>query len=1389
MNARKFLTVVSALVTLLVAPTAVLAAPAQPSTNTDIAGPATPESIGVGKRGDLLGSGWQKSSDRAVTTTGDATGFHVLVADAKDGYRWRTVASLSEPGFDTDAWIGNMCVTASGDRAVVVYAPRTFTNKAELMERGGFAAIVDLNGGPVRKLPVQSTLAYFNPGCGPSESAVLTQSGAEDLGATRLLELDTTNGRLAKPIQVPGQLTSAVPTKGGIVAADSGALVRVHSDGKRTVLAPAKGVPYRLAADADGGVTYAQLEDQRTSAVRRVDMKAGNAVTTLATGATTDLSVRSSRGGRVFVTGTRASKARTTPPPSVKLAKVSHNAAMSLSGDLAVTSVLRAHTKDLRVAPDDPAAPQRVDITATSLSTDKTFTLSATPTADAGRGAQLSPALGVGTAAAGDPNDPADGDQRYCSVARNDPRNQAMQPKPRQVEWAVDQAIRGVLTVRRPANWKNLGMPAYTPQGLFPPRQMEGGGFVPAQVFLGITAQESNLWQAARYAVPGVTANPLIGNYFGIDYYNSDEGDDWTINWGDADCGYGVTQVTDGMRLAGKERPGEVALPYDQQRAIALDFAANIAKGLQILQDKWNQTRRAGLVINDGASDRIENWFFAVWAYNSGFHPNKNDGRPWGVGWLNNPVNPNYPADRLPFMEFSYEDAAHPQDWPYPEKVMGFAGHPIELIETPGNLIHAFQPAWWLTEQDRRDVKPPLTQFCDASNQCRPGESHTPDAPEVIGEPAGPCAHKNSAGQYDLKCWYHEPNTWKPTCEVTCGNELLRFDPGYAYQEDAASYPPVCTLNGLPSNAVVVDNLPQSTPSIRPGCTKPPSPGNFRFTFKQAANGTYPGKIDVHQIGAAYGGHFWMSNTHTAGGREAIGTWTLDHTRTGPMKIMVHIPDPGARTRLATYRVNASGGERRRIVRQEGPGGNRWVNIGTFMFNGTKPQVSLSNLTPDGDGTARIAWDSVAFIPVAGQYHEENVEAVAVFDEDQDIDTAPPGSWLAGPLANRNSLYQWARESADGILSSTTLGTATRQAVTTWKQQVEAAGTDPVDHPDGNSIGTWIGFAQPHTDRPTTSRRPNWFDNEDRFKIKLKASVSFVTGDDGKIIPGSEFAEYEHRTGNTHLPEFVRNLFRAVEQDYAIAKPRLWYRMPDLNRHDGAWRAADPSVDGRLPGRAYAYAGIAPQLTDTSGSPSETNASCVKALTSGGGSIGYRPMLSQSGPTGAMEAWSNRVKGDARIPSGVKELAEDVRDLFFNPGPVPAIGSSLFTDAPPIWQELFFLACADGSVRKTDPYSPLLRAGWMPDQYLYHNGSAIDRDGRQSGSAGPILRGNFFQFSMIPAAGSNTAFGQCESVNTDERSGNPWVIQSYIPANPGINPPFHRFCSNGTIDPDPAHSS
>lgn len=913
------------------------------------------------------------AADRVVVASGDGAGLHLLVADGADGYTWRTVATLSEPGLDADSWIGNVCVTGSGRRAVVVYAPRAFTNKAELFDRGGFTAVVDLGTGAVRKLPVTTSLAYFNPGCGAGEEAVLTQGGDTDLGRTRLLRLDAASGALGARIEVPGQLTSAVPTAtGGIAAADSGGVVAVDAKGTRRVLAPATGVPFALAADADGGVTYLERTAPERAAARRVAL-ADRSVRTLVTGPLTAVDVTSGRGGRVFVTGTGAAAAP-SPAGSVSVLPVPAGSRVSAEGRLAVTGVVHADQPDPRAPVADPTAPRAVRIDTVAPGTGAARTVTALPAAG-GTGTLAGPAGGsrpAGTSVtrttAASPTDPSDSADRYCSVPRGDPRNQAMQPKPRQVEWAVNQAVRGVLTVSRPANWKNLGMPAYTPQGLFPRPGLTGGGFVPSQVMLGIAAQESNLWQAARFAVPGVTANPLIGNYYGLDIYNGTEADDWTIRWDKADCGYGVTQVTDGMRLAGREKPGETARPYQTQRAIALDFAVNVAAGLQILEAKWNQTRAAQLIVNNGDPARIENWFFAVWAYNSGFYPDAGNGQPWGVGWSNNPVNPKYPANRHPFLDGNtYGDAAHPQDWPYPEKVMGWAAWPLEALESPGTFVPGYRAAWWNSTAARTAIKPPLDLFCkQAVNQCQPGSSFLPNAPEVVGEPAGPCAHKNSAGQYDLKCYFHGTSVWKADCATSCGNETLRFDPGYAYQDDGTAYPPLCTLTGLPAGARIIDDVPDGTPSVRPNCGRPwTNAGTFTLTFKADATGKYPGKIDTHQIGGGFGSHFWFTHTRKAadlGGKlEVVGTWRATAAYTGTMEVFVAVPDHGAHTNYAKYTITTSTGVAGRVVRQPGTA-NRWVSLGTVQVNGI-PQVRLSSVAPDGNGSQDIAFDAVAFVP------------------------------------------------------------------------------------------------------------------------------------------------------------------------------------------------------------------------------------------------------------------------------------------------------------------------------------------------------------------------------------------------------------------------------------------
>ncbi|MGK5637577.1 GDSL-type esterase/lipase family protein [Streptomyces sp. URMC 126] len=938
-----------------------------------------PDEVAPAQRERVLGKDWKKTGDRAWTTTSDADGFHLLVADARQGYSWRTAATLREPGFDTDAWIGNACVTGSGRRAVVVYAPRTFTNKAELFARGAFTAVVDLETGAVDKLNLQSTLAYFNPGCGADETAVLTQSGDEKLPRTRLVRLDAATGRLATPVETPGQVTSAVPVAGGgVVAAHRDGVVKVDQHGKRTRLAAADGFPFQLAPDADGGVVYMDRTGKDTARFNRlpaVDVRTpgarGTRPNVLAEGPLTGVDLARGAGGKVYLTGKLDKLAAKLPASVEPLRGVPADARVSTRGKAVLTRTVFADGKDPRVNTATTARPAAIDMTVRDTRRQVSFTVDPANRngAKAAEGLAASPALGTPAApapkrsrkAAARSSAVAEGpDQRYCAVPRNDPANQAMQPKPRQVEWAVDQAVMGTLdqNISRPANWKNLGMPAYSPQKLFPKVELDGGGHVPAQVMLGITAQESNLWQASRVVVPGATGNPLVGSFYGQKFKPGKGESVWDIHWDKADCGYGVTQVTDGMRLAGKEKPGETALPYQTQRAVALDYATNIAAGLRIVSDKWNQIRRAGMTANNGDPKRPESWFYALWAYNSGFYPESDKGKnagAWGLGWANNPANPVYKVNRMPFMASGARDAAHPQDWPYQEKVLGFAAYPPDALEAPGKLVAAFRAAWWMSDSARNGLKPLVSDFCKKDkNDCDPGRiasSEGQDGP-------GACTRD------DFKCWWHDSVEWHKPCAEMCGNELLRFDSSYKEEADGTAYQPECGTAHLPKGALVVDDVPDGTPIVRPGCYPMKQNGSFDLDFASDS-----AKVDFQQIGGGYGGHFWFAHTRKAGdegGRMKVtGTWKFDDSLNQWGRVLVHTPDHGAHTRQARYDIYTGKAKKSRVMPQRTQK-NAWVSLGVFEFVGT-PRISLDSETLDGAGEEDIAFDAVAIEPLPGK--------------------------------------------------------------------------------------------------------------------------------------------------------------------------------------------------------------------------------------------------------------------------------------------------------------------------------------------------------------------------------------------------------------------------------------
>jgi hypothetical protein len=1005
---------------------------------------------------ELLGTGWSSSDDFAWTTRGDAEAFHLLVAAEKEGYAWRTVASLNEPGLDADLWIGNVCLTESGRKAIVVYAPRSFTNREALSGRGAFTAVVDIATGAVTKLPVRSSLAYFNPGCGAGERAVLTQERGDDPTssgfATRLFVVEAESGQVTGPTELRGQVTSAVPAGGFVVAASGTKLVAIGAAGAIRELATTDSVPFRLAIDGEGGLVFME-HGRGIGHIRRLASLDGHEkIASLAQGALSEITVARGTHGRVFVAG--PADLRGTLPTGVRHLAVPSTAEVSTQGHLAILHEARPpedsrhESKDGLTSPsggepqpasstsrfrDAEPAPSATEtgVPATSrllarvLATRKEIGFLVAPgirpAARLGEGMQPYPApatvpsSSLRATTAAQALGPVDEDA-FCAIPRNDSRSQVYQPTPRQVEWAADQAVVGNLRTTRPTNWKQSGLSAWSPQGLFPPLALEGGGRVPVQILLGILAQESNLWQASGHVLSGEFGNPLIGNFYGI---HGGSADSWEIQWNESDCGYGIAQVTDGMRKAGHERPFETSLPPTLQRAVALDYATNIAAGLRILQAKWNETRAAGLVYNDGDPQWIENWFLAVWAYNSGLHPDLRDGSPWGLGWANNPVNPRYPANRA-FFNVDPHDASHPQDWPYQEKVIGWAAY---SIATPDGI--GFRPAWWVNATARDLAKPPVDLFCDESNDCDPAGRFVPNAPEVEGEPGGPCGHQNDVGQYDLKCWWHESAQFRSCAGGYCGHELLRFNTTYPEQPDGTHYPPSCSIAGLPAGALVIDDVPSSVSAPRAGCAAVPNSGSFTLTFGSGSLGTSPARIDLHQIGGGFGGHFWFAHTRgpDATGRKmrVTGAWTLDRPVEGWARVLVHMPDHGAQTQQARYEIDLGNGttqSRYAIQRTEQ---NRWVSLGVMEFAGI-PKIALTSETHDGVGRDDIAWDAVAiqplqakpthFIVSLGDSYSSGEGASEANGDDYFSDSNRNGRLKAreGRNACHRSRYSWSRQ-------------------------------------------------------------------------------------------------------------------------------------------------------------------------------------------------------------------------------------------------------------------------------------------------------------------------------------------------------------------------------------------
>lgn len=116
-------------------------------------------------------------------------------------------------------------------------------------------------------------------------------------------------------------------------------------------------------------------------------------------------------------------------------------------------------------------------------------------------------------------------------------------------------------------------------------------------------------------------------------------------------CGYGIMQITSGMR-----QPGE--LPEETQLRIASDYRFNIGWAAKVLADKWNGGDFLDAVVGNRDPAVAEDWYYATWAYNQ-------------FTFRNNPNNPDFPWPRPAF-----NGTLSRTNYPYQELVWGFAANP-----------------------------------------------------------------------------------------------------------------------------------------------------------------------------------------------------------------------------------------------------------------------------------------------------------------------------------------------------------------------------------------------------------------------------------------------------------------------------------------------------------------------------------------------------------------------------------------------------------------------------------------------------------------------------------------------------------------------------------------
>ena len=869
------------------------------------------------------------SVDLLVSGTGDVNGYHISVANASNPTVWLPLATLDPPVGTDFSWMGQQCVTGDGAYVVATIAPSIAATEPDDRAEGGFTYSISVATGAVRPLLSNVTLASYSPACGVGDIVALTRYLTEDDAPTEVFLVDAATGAGTATFNNSDEVTSAVPLSSTTAVAVDGRQLLSLAGGKAKVEATLDQDGYDIVPVAGGGVDLltASLADPTTAGVWH--WQAGTGLEKIGKGTVASTTISLGREGEVAVMG---GESNSSPAAAgVRwLARPGGGGVSGLSLDLDAELMTKESGTTAKYFVQGASGEQAVTIPVAGSSPSPTPVPSPSPVAvsPAPPGPTKSGSVAASTSMAIPPastgvqtdgyvEDSTNQTDPLCAIPRLDSSDQVMQPSDSQIDWAIQEATQGALTQSETGD-PTWGLQPFTPSADFPLPVT-----VPREVMSGVAMAESAWDQASYHASRGMPGDPLISNYYG----ESSDGTSW--DYDDADCGYGLTQQTNGMEV------GDDLFPANAQAAVALDLEENAAAGTWTMATTWEQLEQLGIIANNGDPTMIENWYLAIWAYNTGIHPDDGSGDA-GLGWANNPMNPasprGDPGEGVPAHEFldnaNYYnfDLSHPSDWPYQEQVIGY-------------LAYGNEP---FAASTKYPTLPPNSEFCTAADNCDPSDA------------SNPCQLSND------HCWWQWPVTWVD-CSTSCTAGYWYISPGTS--EPAAPrdpYPPACALPSgsgpSPGQAIVVDTQPSDINMV--GCADPPSnwsnDGTYTTSFGSMA------VIDYHQLGAGFGGHMYFTHAEDPGAWAVTGTWTPNLATAGQYQVWVFVPSDGGTVSSITYQVTSGQGATWNTMPVDQDAyNNQWVEVGSFpMEQGAS--VSLSN-TIGTNTNVDIAYSAVAF--------------------------------------------------------------------------------------------------------------------------------------------------------------------------------------------------------------------------------------------------------------------------------------------------------------------------------------------------------------------------------------------------------------------------------------------